>query len=434
VAEIKPIQAWRYNDVMARDMESLSSPLFDVVSAKQRNSLYLNPYNSIHLSVPQGENPAEHARDLLRDWKMKGIIQQDKLPGIYAYYQYFKLPGSARELCRKGFVCHIRIHDWDEGVILRHENTIPQSVNDRIELLEKTLLHVSPTHGLYTDPQYELEAYLDEAIQHPIYETEDYQGVRDVLAVIHDAEVIRQFIRCLKDKTIILADGHHRYESSLLLQKKMKAINTHHTGSEGYNFHLMYLTNTAAGDFRILPTHRLINGLPGLKEAEILSKLDHDFIIKPVDDPETLNEIIIGKKWAFGLLFKENAYKLRLKPEVINTIPWHFPELVKQLDLTVMHYFIIEKALGIPGKEQRNSEHIKFDRSFTDCLKKVIKEEAQLALITNELTIDEVTQVCHSGATLPQKSTYFYPKVICGFLFSSIREDEFQLPAYSPFS
>ncbi len=137
MAEIKPIQAWRYNDVMARDMESLSSPLFDVVSAKQRNSLYLNPYNSIHLSVPQGENPAEHARDLLRDWKMKGIIQQDKLPGIYAYYQYFKLPGSARELCRKGFVCHIRIHDWDEGVILRHENTIPQSVNDRIELLEK---------------------------------------------------------------------------------------------------------------------------------------------------------------------------------------------------------------------------------------------------------------------------------------------------------
>ncbi len=431
MADILPIRALRYNRELAQQLDSLTSPLFDVVSEKQRKALYQNPYNSIRLSVPEGS--AGEAAKLLEHWKATSILEQDKLPGIYVYYQYFTLPGTHTEFCRKGFVCHIRAYDWDEGVILRHENTIPKAVNDRIELLEKTMLHVSPTHGLYTDPLHELEPYLDEAIRTPLYETEDYQGVRDVLAVIHDARVIQKFINALAGKTIILADGHHRYEASLELRKKMLKNNPHHTGNEGYNFHLMYLTNTEADDLKILPTHRLITGLPQVDEREVIQNLERDFIIKPIEDADTINEIIAGKPWAFGLIFKDSTYKVRLKPEALATMTWHFPEVVKKLDLTVMHYFIIEKALGIPGKEQRKSEHIVFDRSFSDCLKKVITGEAQLAIITNEVSIEDVKNVCHSGATMPQKSTYFYPKVICGFLFSSIKEDEFQTPPYSRF-
>lgn len=433
MAEIKPLRAWRYNHSISKNIEAITSPLFDVVSDKQRKALYQNPYNSIHLSVPQEPNPAERAASLLNTWKSKGVIEQDHLPGIYVYYQYFKLTGSTQEYCRKGFICNIRIHHWEDQVILRHENTIPKSVNDRIELLQKTELNVSPTHGLYTDSAFELEKYMDEAIRVPLYETEDYQGVRDVLAVIHDALIVQRFIDILKDKSIILADGHHRYEGSLVYMDKQKALNTNHTGNEGYNFHMMYLTNTEAGDLRILPTHRLIHGLKNANENDILLKLAHDFDIKPVEDADTLNEIIVGKQWAFGLMFKENAYKLKLKAGALSTMKWHFPQEVKELDLTIMHYFIIEKALGIPGKEQRKSENISFDRSFSDCLKKVLKEEAQLAIITNEVSIEDVKKVCHSGATMPQKSTYFYPKVICGFLFSSIKQDEFQTPAYSRF-
>lgn len=431
MAEIKPIRAWRYNPELTKDIESLTSPLFDVVSEKQRKKLYQNPFNSIHLSVPWGS--AEEANNLLNRWKAEGVVIQDNLPAIYVYYQYFKLAGSSREYCRKGFVCHIRTYDWDEGVILRHENTIPKAVNDRVELLEKTQLHASATHGLYTDDQHLLEKLMDEAIQFPIYETEDYQGVRDVLAVIHDAAAIRKFLEVIREKKIILADGHHRYEGSLLLKHKMQRSNLNHTGKEGYNFHLMYLTNTESDDLRILPTHRLINGLKNLDEQSILKKLEEDFIIKPIEDADTLNEIILGKPWAFGLMFPENNYKVRLKPEALPRMPWPFPDEVKRLDLTVMHYFIIEKALGIAGKDQRQSEHIQFDRSFSDCLQKVLKGEAQLAIVTNEVSIEDVKKVCASGATMPQKSTYFYPKVICGFLFSSIQEDEFKTPEYSPF-
>lgn len=429
--EIRPLRAWRYNENLTATIDELTSPLFDVVSEKQRKALYQNPYNSIHLSVPQGPDAANKAHALLDQWKSLGVIVQDRLPAIYVYYQYFTLHGHSKELCRKGFVCNIRVHHWEDDVILRHENTIPKSVNDRIELLKKTELNVSPTHGLYTDASFELEKYMDEAILAPIYEAEDYQGVRDVLAVIHDVKVIQKFMNALADKQVILADGHHRYEGSLVNMDQQRKANPNHTGDEGYNFHLMYLTNTEAGDLRILPTHRLIKDLPGFDEDSILKKLAEDFIIKPVDDADTLNEIITGKQWAFGLMFKENAYKLRLKPEALDTMKWQFPDVVKKLDLTVMHYFIIEKALGIAGKDQRKSEHIFFDRSFSDCLKRVLKDEAQLAIITNEVSIEDVKNVCHSGATMPQKSTYFYPKVICGFLFSSIREQEFAIP-FSP--
>ena len=433
MAEIKPIRAWRYNDDLSKRIDNLTSPLFDVVSKKQREALYQHPFNSIHLSVPLEPDAANRAATLLSNWKKDGILVQDHLPGIYVYYQYYKLAGSPTEFCRKGFVCHIRAYDWNENIILRHENTIPKSVNDRITLLEKTELHVSPTHGLFTDKQFQLEEYMDEAITNPLYETEDYQGVRDVLAVIQDAQIIQKFLDVLESKTIILADGHHRYEGSLVNKHNQQTINHHHTGNEGYNFHLMYLTNTEAGDLRILPTHRLIKDVSNFDEATIVQKLEEDFIIKEVEDPDTLNEIIQGKQWAFGIIFKDAAYKIRLKPESLSTMTWHFPEEVKALDLTVLHYFIIEKIVGIAGKDQRQSESINFDRSFSDCLTKVIKGDVQMAIITNEVTIDDIKKVCSSGYTMPQKSTYFYPKVICGFLFSTIKEDEFQSPTYSRF-
>ena len=433
MAEILPIRAWKYNKELAKEIDTLTSPLFDVVSENQRKTLYQNPYNSIHLSVPEQPDAAERAASRVRDWKNNGIVLQDKLPGIYVYYQYFKLSGSSKEYCRKGFISHIKTYDWEEKVILRHENTIPKAVNDRVILLEKTELHVNPTHGLFTDPLFELEKYMDKAIESPIYETEDYQGVRDVMAVIHDAQIIQKFIDLIAGQTIILADGHHRYEGSLIYKQKRKSLNPFHHGKEGYNYHLMYLTNMEADDLRILPIHRLVKGLDAWNEKEILKKLELYFTIKAIEDADTLNEIIVGKPWCFGIIFKDSAYKITLKAEVFSSFPWPFPEQIKRLDLTVMHYFIIEKALGIPGKEQRQSEFIDFDRSFSDCLKKVIQGEAQMAIITNEITIEDVKKVCKSGFTMPQKSTYFYPKVIGGFLFSSIRQEEFETPIYAPF-
>lgn len=425
MAEIKPFKAWRYNSHLSQNIESLTAPLFDVVTAKQREKFYGNPHNSIHLSVPNSTSPAESALDRLKKWKEKGIVIRDEKPSIYVYYQYFTLSGNDKTFCRKGFIINIKITDWDENVILRHESTMPFSVSDRLELLKKTQLNVSPTHGLFTDPEKEIEILLDKSIQNPIYETEDYQGVKDVLSIIDDLEEIKKIQSIISDKQIILADGHHRYEGSLNYMKHMKVENPMHDGTEGYNYHMMYMTNTEADDLRILPTHRLINGIEGFSKEDFLENLAKDFFIVAIENAADTNEIIQGKKWTFGLLVGEDAFKITLRPERFSEITWQFPKVIKQLDLTVMHYFIFEKILGIKGRKQVNTQKIEFQRNFTECIKRVIKDEAQFALITKDISIEDVKQTCYSGYTMPQKSTYFYPKVISGFLFSSIKKDEF---------
>ncbi len=423
--EILPLRAWKYSSRLSRNIDQLTSPLFDVVSETQRNILYDNPYNSVHISVPMGDLPAIRASKIVKEWKESQVIVQDPLPGLYVYYQYFALPGTTTLICRKGFVGHIRIYDWGDRVILRHENTMPASVNDRMEILEKTQMQVSPTHGLYVDDGFELELLMDESIQNPIYEIEDYQGVKDVLAVIHDQSVIARFQGKIKDQSIILADGHHRYAGSIDYMKKQESRNPGHTGDEGYNFHLMYLTNARTDTVRILPTHRLIKGIETFDETQFLGRLDKYFTIKPVINPNEINEVILGKQWAFGLLLKDKAFKIQLRPEVFPQLDWDFSEEVKKLDLTILHYFVIDKTIGIPGITHVRSDQIIFERNFTNCHDRVLNGEVQLALITQEVSMRDVVSVCQSGYTMPPKSTFFYPKVVCGFLFSSIQENEF---------
>lgn len=424
MAEIRPLKGWRYSAALTNSIAELTSPLFDVVSEKQQAALHQHPFNSIHLSLPVGPAPADKAAALLQEWKSKDILEQDVLPGIYVYYQYFRLPGNPQEYCRKGFMCLIKAYDWSEKVLLRHENTIPGSVNDRLELLEKTLLQTSATHGLYTDPNFELEKYMDESMQAPLYETEDYQGARDVLSVIQDLRVMQKFIRVLQDKPVLLADGHHRYESSLAYRQKMTQLNPDHTGQEAYNFHFMYLTNTESDDLKILPTHRVLTTMP-LSDEEFLAKLALDFVIIPQEDACALNEVIAGKKWAFGLYLGGKAYKIRLKPEAFLQLNWNMPTVVKELDLTVLHYFVFEKIIGIRRNQQRNFPDLQYNRNFTQCLSLVDSGKARLTLITNEVTMDDVKRVCYSGAVMPPKSTFFYPKVVTGFLFSSLEQHEF---------
>ena len=433
MADILPIKGWRYHERFKSNMDELTSPLFDVVSEKQRLALYENPINSIHISVPLGDNPADRAKMVLEEWKSERIIIQDQLPGIYVYYQYFKFPGQDKESCRKGFIAQIKAYDWNEQVVLRHEDTIVKAVSDRIDLLKSTEFQPSPTHGLYEDTSQILESYMDAAIKDPIYDLEDYQGVREVLGVIQDARIITKFLELLKDKVVILADGHHRYESAIAYRNEKKEANPSHTGNEAYNYHLMYFTNALSKDLKILPTHRLFFGIE-ISEENILEKLEEFFIVKKLNDVDEIGELILQKKWAFGLVFKDNAYKIRLIPEKITEFGFEIPDVVKEVELMVLHYFFIEKVLGIAFQDQRFSDKIEYERNINRCFAKVNSGEASFAVITKEVAMNQVLDVCKSGFTMPQKSTYFYPKTVSGLLFASVNEDEFKFPyqAFQP--
>jgi uncharacterized protein (DUF1015 family) len=174
-----------------------------------------------------------------------------------------------------------------------------------------------------------------------------------------------------------------------------------------------------------LPTHRVLSDLPMADDA-FLERLAQYFFITPVADPFALNEIIAGKKWAYGLYLGGQAYKIRLKPEVHPELDWNMPAVVKDLDLTVLHYFVFERIIGIRRNNQRNFPNLSYIRNFAQCLTLVDAGKARAAFITNEVTMDEVKKVCYSGAMMPPKSTFFYPKVITGFLFSSIEQHEFE--------
>ncbi|MGY6558363.1 MAG: DUF1015 domain-containing protein [Nitritalea sp.] len=421
MAEIIPLKAWRYHPSLHASIEELLSPLFDVVSPRQREALYQNPNNSIHLSVPRGENPEQDAAQTLARWKAEEIIVQDEKPGIYVYYQYFTLPGQRKESCRKGIIAHIKAYDWEERQILRHENTITHAVEDRLRLLRATKLQASPTHGLYEDPEGILDTYASEAMEHPLLDVEDYQGVREVLGVIRDPEKIAKICRFMRSKKIILADGHHRLESAIAFKNELAADPTASPEEKtAASYHLMYLTNAHTPDLRILPTHRLwTNFLP---EELLLEKLSPYFHIRLLHDKTEMEELILQRPFAFGLVTAQHAYKIRLKEALWEYTHPTWPEKVKKLDLSILHYFAFEKALGMPMEEQRTSTHLRYERSLNRCYEAAAKGP-EVAFITKEISMQEVLDVCHSGHTLPQKSTFFFPKTISGLLFASLEPD-----------
>lgn len=423
MAEILPLKAWRYSKQLSENLEDLTAPLFDVVSAKQREMLYSNPLNSIHLSVPQGENPTENARKILSKWKSSEVLKQDPIPGIYVYYQYFRLPGDNEERCRKGFVAQIKAYDWKENQILRHESTIVSAVNDRIDLLSATQIQASPTHGLYEDESNELERHMDAAIAAPLYELEDYQGVREVLSVIHDAKIIARFLAVLSDKKVILADGHHRLEGAIEY-KKLQQHAFPEAKWKGSDYHLMYLTNVHGNHLKILPTHRLFYGLD-LSDDDFMDRIKEWFDVRLFGDADELVSYTFQRKWSFGLILSDEAYVIKFKQEKFESVRPELPEVLRNLDLVILHHILFEKILGMNSEQQRNSDQLAFERNFAKCVREVRSEKASFAIITREIELEQVLQVCKSGAVMPQKSTYFYPKALGGMLFASINQEEF---------
>ena len=290
-------------------------------------------------------------------------------------------------------------------------------------MLRATEIQASPTHGLYADESNELEVHMDAAIASPLYELEDYQGIREVLGVIHDASVISKFLTVLSNKKVILADGHHRLEGAIeyrMLQKN--AIPD--IKWKGSDYHLMYLTNVHGNHLKILPTHRLFYQMQ-ITEAELLDRIKEWFDVRLFGDADELVNYTFQRKWSFGLVLKEEAYVIKFKQDRFDEVRPELPEALRKLDLVILHHILFEKILGLDAEQQRNSDQLAFERNFSRCIREVRSNKASFAIITREIELEQVLEVCKSGAVMPQKSTYFYPKALGGLLFGSIKQDEF---------
>jgi len=426
MAVIIPFRAWRYNRFLSKKIYDLTAPLSETKFQQVEEALYQEPFHNFHIASPFDVPPFENVVRRVENWKLDKVVEQDPAPSFYAYSQVYKLNynGKWQTLERSGLIALIRTADYAEKVILPHENTFAQVVDFRTTLLGYTEMHTTPTHGLYTDPDQVLSPILSAHLQTPLAEVVDVAGVTHRLAAISDPQIITQCQQLLANKPVFIADGHHRYESSLRFAKAQKQ----HRGSSNIDllsdYHLMWLTNTEPEDLGILPTHRLLKGLNPFDEKAFLARLEQYFEIEPLPEAEKLIEIVYEKPWEFGLILPNQACYLRLKPESFQQAQkeWQLPPEVKNLDLSVMHYFIFEKALHINPFQQ--FDYIDFAQDSQDCIEQVKNRKCQAAILTHRIPLRSIQEVSLAGYTMPAKSTYFYPKVLSGLVFASVKPNE----------
>lgn len=414
------------------NIEAVFSPLFDVVSAEQLAQLYAHPLNSIHLSVPLSDAAVMEKQSA---WKADGTLLQDPLPGIYIYYQEFSLFGESKKYVRKGFVAMVKIDPEIGGAesdVVLHEGTIAASVADRSRLLAQSLMNVAPTHGLYADPAMRLEALMDAYMHHPMHAYMDYQGVMNKFALVQDRRDIALFQEVIAQGQIYLADGHHRLASSVDLLRQALAEGRALPHDSMLNYHMMYLSNTAGDDLRILPIHRVWE-MPEktYNPNPILHRLREYFEVTEVTFERTpIYAQVLQTPRTFGFVVGSLQYTLRLLDHIdpLRDIDLPLPDSVKALDYTIFHYFVLEKVFDVPYAAQRLSGNLQYIKDAGLAIKAAVTYRHKLAFIMPGCSMDQMMAVCKSGALMPQKSTYFYPKVVCGLVFGSIDDNENNSP------
>lgn len=334
----------------------------------------------------------------------KDLIK-DACPHIYLYVQYFKLPNSNQESCRKGIVGLVPVDNKNQ--ILKHENIISENVDSLICHIEKTGVTLQPVHAFHKEENKLLHELCEGDID-LLADFTDQELVRNELYKITNSEKSQQLRDFYNEKAVYIADGHHRFHAHQKLSNSSANWN---------KYLLMYLTDLTICPETILPIHRLLK-LKDFKKNEFLTKLSEFFIVTPCELEDIQTEIE-GYKYHFGLYIKNKSLVLKLKDDLENQISWPFPDTVKQLDLTVLHFYVIQETAGIKGYTQKDSKEIKFSSIFTDAVTAVDKGEADVCLICNPVAINEIIEVAESGYILPQKSTSFYPKINSGLIFAS---------------
>lgn len=418
MAEIQSLRAWRYNEFLKEILPQITAPMSETVLQQKRAMFYHQPYHYFHISSPMDTPPYHNATRRVENWKLDKVIEQDGVAGIYVYFQYFHLKENPQKIyCRKGFIAHIKATEFTENIVLPHELTIKRAVEHRVALLESTNMHTIPTHAFYTDKNLSVEHLLEESIQYPLADVTDQYGTRHVLSVIHDRKAIDVFIEMMKEKQVWIADGHHRYESSVKYAQLQKRRNNHHTGNELYNYHLMWFTNTESSDLGLFPTHRIIHSLKHFDKDDFFKTIQEFFDIEINTQTQETRLAPSENLGTFLLVFKNESYILRLKSNAMAKFEADLPEEVKQLDLSVLHYFILEKGLGL--REQMQFEYLDFTHKVSQCYKDVQEGKAQFAILTRKVTLQEIENVIKKGYIMPAKTTYFFPKVLGGLVFSS---------------
>ena len=427
MAEIKAFKGLRFRE-KAGKIETLVCPPYDIISDEQRESfIQNNPYNVIRLELPRGENPYREAGILLKRWEEEGILKTDTQEAIYIYEEEFTVRGEKKQF--KGIICRVKLEEFSKGVILPHENTLSKAKADRFELMKATGSNFSQVYSLYIDPEH-VTLQRIENLSKDAPNVEAYDGeVMHRLWIVNDPVVIRAICEDFAQRKLYIADGHHRYETALNFKRYCHENGLCEEGGDS-DYIMMMLVDMQHPGLVVFPTHRVIHGLSSFDAGSLLKACEPYFTI---EKKETLNTVQADlescyqeKKTAFAFYDGGDGWTLlTLKdPSIMDVILAEECPAVRSLDVSVLHALILERCLGIDKENMANQVNLRYTRSAEEAVDAVRQDQAQCSFLLNPTRIGEILEVATQGGKMPQKSTYFYPKLITGLVMNQMRMEE----------
>ena len=421
MADIKPIRALRYTE-KAGPLDTCVCPPYDIVNNEEYNALCKqNPYNLIRLELPLGgEERYEEAGKLFCRWLEDGILARDEKEGIYLYTETFTLEGMTYSF--RGLVCRVGLVPFSERVVLPHEETLSKAKTDRFNLLCATGCNFSSVYSLYRDKEGTVRTLLAGCEELPILgEFTDVEGVTHTLQKIEDPTLITRLAEAFTDKQLFIADGHHRYETGLNFKKHMEE-NGNPEDLEADSI-LMTLVDLEDDGLVVLPTHRLIRDLPVEKEA-FLQKASLYFTAREYPDVREAREVLEAHKdrHAFGFYTGGEGFTLLIGNEKADSLTVEGRSAAyADLDVTVLHTLLLEGVLGIDRENMAKQINLHYTRDQEEAVLSVRRGESTAAFLLNATTVEEIRAVAEAGDKMPQKSTYFYPKLKTGLVMNPLQ-------------
>jgi uncharacterized protein (DUF1015 family) len=403
LAHIYPFQPFRYME-KAGPAENLVTQPYDKISPEMRRRyLSLSQYNLVRIILGEnkpddspGDNVYTRAARHLSDWIAAGILARDSEPGIFPYFQEFALPDTGERLVRKGFIGLGAVEDYAAGVVHRHEQTLSGPKKDRLELLRHTHAHFGQIFMLYPDPSGAVDRLLDEAARGcPLAEvTDEYGAIHRLWKIAGESPIPR----LMADKKLLIADGHHRYETALAFRDEV-------AGMSGADRVMMTFVNMHSPGLKILATHRLVNGLDGSSlPEEFLRRAADQFAATEIDSVDRLREAWLERdgRSIIGAAIGKRLFLLEDRAAR------------GDLDVRVLHERLLGKTLGINEEAVRDEKHLRYVRGIEAAVEAVRTGAAQIAFLLKPTSIEQVAATSFGGGVMPQKSTDFYPKLLSG--------------------
>ncbi len=425
--EVIPFRGLRYNKEKV-EPEDVVAPPYDVISPDLQDRLYAkNPHNVVRLILGREENRYEAAASTFRQWQETGILEREASPAIYLLHQIFDGP-DGNSVTRKGFVALCRLEEFDKKIVLPHEKTHAKPIEDRLKLFQATQSNFSQIFCLYADPEKEIDRAVNGISKSDPAVDVIYERIHNKLWPVQEAGIIDAIRNFMSSKQVLIADGHHRYETALVHRDMMRAGNKRHTGKELYNFVMMFFTNVDDAGLVIYPTHRVVHSLPTLDIPGFLERASRYFIVREFEQHSAmLSALESCSVPSFGMMAREkpSGVLLSLKPvqPAHEIIADPLPREVKELDVTILHRLVFRDLLGITLEAQDAKRNIDYVRDAAEAVELVSIGKAQLAFLMNATKIHQVRAVAKAGHTMPQKSTYFYPKLLSGLVINSLAEE-----------